>query len=135
VPERSERKVEAEVTGLQVEVRDLRQAMERNTESLSEVRDGFQRLRGELNGVLPRLEEKVERVIEHLNGREETEREYFEKVRVHETEIGTLFEQVGKKADAEANREEHGRLWLALRLFFYGTLVALAGLLVAKVLG
>lgn len=135
MPERSERKIEAEVTGLQVEVRDLRQAVEKNTESLSEVREGFQRLRGELNGVLPRLEEKVERVIEHLNGREETEREYFEKVRVHETEIGTLFEQVGKKADAEANREEHGRLWLALRLFFYGTLVALAGLLVAKVLG
>ena len=135
MPERSERKVEAEVTGLQVEVRDLRQAMERNTESLSEVRDGFQRLRGELNGVLPRLEEKVERVIEHLNGREDTERVYFEKVQVHETEIGTLFEQVGRKANAEANREEHGRLWLALRLFFYGTLVALAGLLVAKVLG
>jgi chromosome segregation ATPase len=131
VPERSEHKIDPEVAGLQVEVRDLRQAVEKNTESLSEVREGFQRLRGELNGVLPRLEEKVERVIEHLNGREE----YFEKVRVHETEIGTLFEQVGKKADAEANREEHGRLWLALRLFFYGTLVALAGLLLAKVLG
>jgi chromosome segregation ATPase len=127
--------VQADVTALQVEVRDLRQAVERNTESLSEVREGFQRLRGEINGVLPRIEEKVERVIAHVNGREETEREYFEKVRVHETEIGTLFEQVGKKADAEANREEHGRLWLALRLFFYGTLVALAGLLLAKVLG
>jgi chromosome segregation ATPase len=113
-----------------VEVRDLRQAVERNTESLSEVREGFQRLRGELNGVLPRLEEKVERVIEHLNGREE----YFEKVGVHETEIGTLFEQVGKKADAEANREEHGRLWLALRLFFYGTLIALLALLLERVL-
>lgn len=135
MPERSDRQIEAEVAGLQMEVRDLRQAVEKNTESLSEVREGFQRLRGELNGVLPRLEEKVERVIDHLNGREETEREYFEKVRVHETEIGTLFEHVGKKADAEANREEHGRLWLALRLFFYGTLVALAGLLVAKVLG
>lgn len=135
MPERSERKVEAEVTGLQVEVRDLREAVERNTESLSEVREGFQRLRGEINGVLPRLEEKVERVIEHLNGREDTERKYFEKVQIHEREIGTLFEQVGKKADAESNREEHSRLWLALRLFFYGTLVALAGLLVAKVLG
>lgn len=130
-----DRQLEADVSALQVEVRDLRQAVERNTESLSEVREGFQRLRGEINGVLPRLEEKVERVIAHLNGREETEREYFEKVRVHETENGTLFEQVGKKADAEANREEHGRLWLALRLFFYGTLVALAGLLLAKVLG
>lgn len=130
-----DRQLEADVSALQVEVRDLRQALERNTESLSEVREGFQRLRGELNGVLPRLEEKVGQVIDHLNGREETEREYFEKVRVHETKIGTLFEQVGKKADAEANREEHGRLWLALRLFFYGTLVALAGLLLAKVLG
>jgi chromosome segregation ATPase len=129
-----DRKLEADVSALQVEVRDLRQAVERNTESLSEVREGFQRLRGELNGVLPRLEEKVERVIEHLNGREETEREYFEKVQVHETELGTLFEQVGKKADAEANREEHGRLWLALRLFFYGTLIALLALLLERVL-
>ena len=135
MPERTERKIEAEVTGLQVEVRDLRQAVEKNTESLSEVREGFQRLRGELNGVLPRLEQKVQRVISQLNGREETGRQYFEKVQIHEREIGTLFEQVGKKADAEGNREDHGRLWLALRLFFYGTLVALAGLLVAKVLG
>jgi len=135
VPERSERKIEAEVTGLQVEVRDLRQAVEKNTESLSEVREGFSRLRGELNGVLPRLEEKVERVIDQLNGREDAERKYFEKVQIHEREIGTLFEQVGKKVDAEANREEHGRLWLALRLFFYGTLAALVGLLLAKVLG
>lgn len=134
MPPRSERKLEADVSALQVEVHDLRQAVERNTESLSEVREGFQRLRGELNGVLPRLEEKVERVIDHLNGREETDREYFEKVRVHETEIGTLFEQVRKKADAEANREEHGRLWLALRLFFYGTLVALVGLLLERLL-
>lgn len=125
-----DRKLEADVSALQVEVRDLRDAVERNTESLSEVREGFQRLRGELNGVLPRLEEKVERVIAHLNGREE----YFEKVRVHETEIGTLFEQVGKKADAESNREEHGRLWLALRLFFYGTLAALLALLLERVL-
>jgi chromosome segregation ATPase len=101
-----DRKLEADVSALQVEVRDLRQAVEKNTESLSEVREGFQRLRGEFNGVLPRIEEKVERVIDHLNGREE----YFEKVRVHETEFRTLFEQVGKKADAEANREEHGRL-------------------------
>ncbi len=129
-----DRQLEADVSALQVEVRDLRQALERNTESLSEVREGFQRLGGELNGVLPRLEEKVERVIDHLNGREETEREYFEKVRVHETEIGTLFEQVRKKADAEANREKHGRLWLALRLFFYGTLVALLGLLLERAL-
>jgi hypothetical protein len=108
--------------------------VDKNPESLSEVHKGFQWLRGELNGILPRLEEKVERVIEHLNGREETEREYFEKVQVHETELGTLFEQVGKKADAEANREEHGRLWLALRLFFYGTLIALLALLLERVL-
>lgn len=134
MPPDEKRKVEAEVAGLQVEVRDLRQAVERNTESLSEVREDFQRLRGELNGALPRIEEKVERVIDHLNGCEETEREYFEKVQVHEREIGTLFEQVGKKADAEANREDHGRLWLALRLFFYGTLAALVGLLLERVL-
>lgn len=134
MPQHSERNIEAEVTGLQVEVRGLRQAMETNTESLAQVREGFQRLRGELNGILPRLEEKVERVIEQLDGRHDVEREYFEKVQVHEREIGTLSQLVGKKADAEANREEHGRLWLALRLFFYGTLAALVGLLLARVL-
>lgn len=51
------------------------------------------------------------------------------------TPAGDVLAAVRIDADAEANREEHGRLWLALRLFFYGTLVALAGLLVAKVLG
>ena len=135
MPQRSERNIEAEVTGLQVEVRGLRQAMETNTESLAQVREGFQRLRGELNGILPRVEEKVERVIEQLDGRRDVEREYFEKVQVHEREIPTLFQQMGKKADAAANREEHGRLWLALRLFFYGTLAALLALLLARTLG
>lgn len=135
MPPRSERQIHAEVAGVQVEVHDLRQALDKNTESLSEVREGFQRLRGELNGILPRLEEKVERVIEQLDGRQDVEREYFEKVRVHEREIGTLFQQVGKKADTDANRTEHSRLWLALRLFFYGTLAALVGLLLERVLG
>lgn len=135
MPQRSERQIEAEVTGLQVEVRDLRQAVETNTRSLAEVREGFQRLRGEINGVLPRLEKKVERVIDQLDGREETEREYFEKVQVHATEIETLLEQVEKKADAEANRDDHQRLWAAVKLFFYGTLAALLGLLLERVFG
>lgn len=135
MPPIDKRKSETEVSGLQVEVRDLRQAVEKNTESLSDVRDGFQRLRGEINGALPRIEEKVERVIHQLDGREEVERQYFEKVQVHEHEIGALFEQVTKKADGEANREEHDRLWFALRLFFYGTLAALVGLLLSKLLG
>ncbi|MBI2192014.1 MAG: hypothetical protein HYU36_08525 [Planctomycetes bacterium] len=134
MPERSERKIDPEVAGLQVEVRDLRQAVEKNTESVSEAREGFQRLRGEINGSLPRIEEKVDRVINQLDGRQEVEREYFEKVQVHEREIGTLREQVGKKADGETNREEHGRLWLALRLFFYGMLTAVVGLLLSKLL-
>ena len=133
--QRRERKIESEVTGLQVEVRDLRKAMERNTESLTEVRECFQRFRGEMNGILPRLEEKVGRVIDQLNGRQEMEREYFEKVMIQEREIGTLFELVRDKADAGANRDEHGRLWLALRIFFYGTLVALTGLLLTKAVG
>ncbi len=123
-------KLNSEVAALQVEVRDLREAVDRNTECIAQVRDGFHRLRGEINGALPRIEEKVTRLID----RTEVERQYFEKVQVHEREIGTLFEQVGKKADADANREEHGRLWLALRLFFYGLLTAGVGLLLSKLL-
>lgn len=125
----------ADVAAIQVEVRDLRQAMDRNTASLTEVRECFQRLRGEMNGILPRLEEKVGRVIDQLNGRRETEREYFEKVRIQEREIGTLFELVRDKADAGANRDDHGRLWLALKLFFYGTLTALIGFLLVRIFG
>jgi chromosome segregation ATPase len=120
-----------DVAALEAEVRNLRGAVDRNTESVAKVREDFQRLRGEINGALPRIEEKVTRLIDHT----EVEREYFEKVQVHEREIGTLREQVGKKADAETNREDHGRLWLALRLFFYGMLAALVGLLLSKLLG
>lgn len=123
-------KLKAEVSALQVEVRDLRAAVDRNTESIADVRDGFQRLRGEINGSLPRIEEKVDRLID----RQETERQYFEKVQIHERQIGALYGQVAKKADAEANREEHGRLWFALKVFFYGMLTALVGLLVSKLL-
>lgn len=135
MPPDNEHKVEIEVAGLQVEVRNLRQAVDRGTESLSGVREGFQRLRGEMNGVLPRLEKKVERVIDQLDGHAETEREYFEKVSIHDRELETLFGQLGKKADTEANRDEHARLWIALRVFFYGTLTALIGLLLVKVFG
>ena len=129
-----ERDVKADVAALEVEVRDLRQAVDRNTESLSEVREGFQRLRGEINGSLPRIEEKVERVIDRLDERQVFEQEHFEKVEVHEHELAALVQQVSKKADAEANREEHSRLWLALRLFFYGMLTAVVGLLLSKLL-
>jgi len=135
MPPGSERKIEKEVAALQVSVRDLGKAVERNNESITELSEGFYHLRGEMNGVLPRLEGKVERVINQLERREKNDREYFEKVRVHDQQIKNLCNQVTGKADAEANREEHGRLWLAIRIFFYGTLAALIGLLIAEVLG
>jgi len=128
-------KIEREVAELQVSVRDLGQAVERNNESLTEVRDGFSRLRGEMNGILPRLEAKVERIIGQLERRDKSDREYFEKVQVHDQQVKTLCDQVEAKADADANRDEHGRLWLAMRIFFYGTLAALIGLLISEVLG
>ena len=92
-------------------------------------------LRGEMNGILPRLEAKVERIIGQLERRDKSDREYFEKVRVHDQQVKTLCDQVEAKADADANRDEHGRLWLAMRIFFYGTLAALIGLLISEVLG
>lgn len=127
-----ERQLDTAVAGLQVEVRDLRQAVERSADSLADVREDFQRMRGEMNGILPRLEGKIERVIEQLDGRADTEREYFEKVRVHDQELQTLSTQVATKAEAEGNRSAHDRLWLALRLFFYGTLIALVALLLER---
>jgi hypothetical protein len=113
----------------------LGKAVERNNESLTELSEGFHHLRGEMNGILPRLEGKVERIIGQLESREKDDREYFEKVRVHDQQITSLVGQVEAKADGEANRDEHGRLWLAIRIFFYGTLAALIGILLKEVMG
>lgn len=101
-----EQRIEAKVAGLQAEVGGLRQAVDRNSESLADARESLQRLRGEINGSLPRIEEKID----------------------------GLAGQVTVKADATANKDEHSRLWLALRLFFGGTLVALLGLLLERIL-
>jgi len=135
MPPDSERNIEGEVAALQTSVCDLGQAVERNTESLAELSEGFHHLRGEMNGALPRIEGKVERVISQLEKRDKEDREYFEKVQVHDQQVKNLCTQVDAKADAEANRVEHGRLWLAIRIFFYGTLAALIGLLIAEVMG
>ena len=101
-----EQRIEAKVAGLQVEVGALHEAVDRNTDSLADARESLQRLRGEINGSLPRIEKKID----------------------------GLATQVAGKADAAGNAGEHDRLWLALRLFFLGTLVGLLGLLLEKVL-
>ena len=127
--------LDAEVAGLQVAVRALRQAVESHTASLAEVREDFQRLRGELNGVLPRLEAMGQRLLDQLDAHQTVEREYFEKVRVHDQELETLFRVVGQKAEAAATQAAHRRLWWALRWFGVGTLGTLLGLLLLKLFG
>lgn len=127
-------RVSEEVAGLRAQMELVRGGLERNVESTNALREDFQRLRGELNGRLPALQERVEQLVEQITNHHESEKDYHARLQVHEQALASLTQDVSGKADAEANATEHGRLWLALRLFFYGTLVALLGLLLERVL-
>lgn len=122
--------VRVDVARMEVDVRDLRSGFERAEGSLGALREDFQRLRGEMTASLPRIERGLEAVHAELVWIEDVQRDCGEQVRVHDQESRALRRDLEKKADADANRHEHDRVWLALRLFFAGTLASLLALLV-----
>jgi len=97
-------------------------SLDRNHEVASAMREDLARMRGELNGTLPRIDRNVEKLFELLDGQRESFREYHEKTRVHEREIGLLFKGLNGKADEDKNEDAHAKLWL----FVKASLVALA---------
>ncbi len=127
-------KVTEEVAGLRAQMELVRGGLDRNVEATCALREDFQRLRGEINGRLPALQERVEQLVAQVTDHHEAEKDYHARLQVHEQALAAITRDLAGKADGKANETEHGRLWLALRLFFYGTLVALMALLLERVL-
>ncbi len=130
-----EKNLEVEVAGLASRVDAVQQSLEKNNESTAGLREDVARLRGEVNGTLPRIDRNVERLFGKLEEHEETARAYREKTEVHDHEIGILFKLNNGKADSKANDEAHSRLWLFLKVSLLAIATGAVGALVAKVYG
>ncbi|TET34853.1 MAG: hypothetical protein E3J72_12010 [Planctomycetota bacterium] len=69
-------KLEAEVAGLEARMDGVQQGLEKNTEATSAMREDVARLRGEINGTLPRIERNVERIFDRLEHNQEAVKSY-----------------------------------------------------------
>ena len=153
------RGLEADVAGLSSRVDAVQAAVERNGEATAGLQKEVSRLRGEINGTLPRIDRNVERLfdlpaaplrsaaqagkLDEHNGmvhacRERTEVPACAASRDaagrHQNEMGALFGALGSKADARSNEEAHSRLWLFLRLSLLAIATAAVGAVVVKAL-
>ena len=98
---------------------------------VSQVKQDVARLRGELNGNLPRLIAQVDRLAELIRSEREGSREHEEKVRTHEAEIAGLKESLKAKADEKVVEEAHRRIYFFIRLSLYAMAGAM-GLMALK---
>ncbi|MHC4740353.1 MAG: hypothetical protein ACYS8Z_00420 [Planctomycetota bacterium] len=128
-------KLEAEVAGLEARMDGVQQGLEKNTEATSAMREDVARLRGEINGTLPRIERNVERIFDRLEHNQEAVKSYHEKVQTHSHEIGLIFTALQQKADDKGNSEAHNRIWLVIRISLIAIFGSLAALLIAKAVG
>jgi hypothetical protein len=128
------RSLEAEVAGLSSRVDAVQTAVERNGEATAGLQQEVSRLRGELNGTLPRIDRNVERLFEKLDEHNGLVHACHERTEVHQTEIGALFGALGSKADARSNEEAHSRLWLFLRISLLAIATAATGAILIRAL-
>jgi chromosome segregation ATPase len=128
-------KLNTEVAGLKVEMKNVHNSLEKNNASTSGLREDFQRLRGEINGTLPRIERSVERIFDRLERNQEAVKTYHEKVQTHAHEIGLIFTALQQKADDKGNTEAHERIWFVIRISMLAIFGSLAALLVARAVG
>lgn len=98
---------------------------------VSHVKEDVARLRGELNGNLPRLIAQVDRLAELIQRQQEGAREYQEGVRVHEREIAGLKEALKAKADEKAVEEAHKKIYFFIRVSLYA-MAGAVGLMALK---
>ena len=98
---------------------------------VSHVKEDVARLRGELNGNLPRLIDRVDRLTELIHKQGEGARQYEEKVRTHESEIAGLKEALKAKADEKAVEEAHKKIYFFIRLSLYA-MAGAVGLMALK---
>ena len=125
----------AEVAGLKSEVKNVHDSLEKNTASTSSLREDFQKLRGEMNGSLPRIERNVERIFDRLEHNQETVKTYHEKVQTHAHEISLIFTALQQKADDKGNSEAHERIWLVIKISLVAIFGSLAVLLISRAVG
>ena len=129
------RNLEAEVAGLASRVDAVQVSLEKNNDATAGLGEEFARLRGEINGTLPRIDRNVERLFEKLDESQALLHACHERTEVHENEIGVAFKLLNGKASKEANDEAHARLWLFLRISLFAIATAALGGLVLKSLG
>ena len=123
------------VAALTSRVDAVQESLQKNNESTAGLREDVARLRGEINGTLPRIDRNVERLFGMLEEHEETARAYREKTEVHDHEIGILFKLDNGKASKAANEEAHTRLWFFLKVSLLAIATGAVGALIAKVYG
>ena len=129
-PDSEARSLEAEVAGLQSRVDALGDSVNRNTDATTALRTDVARLRGELNGTLPRIDRNVELLATRVQEYQEGVRSYQEQTQVHEHEIQSVMDALGGKADRASNDEAHKRLWFVIK----ASLIAIATGAVAAML-
>ena len=134
-PAEGDRSIEVEVAGLATRVDSLQQSLEKNNAATTCIGEQVARLRGEINGHLPRIEESVTRIHERLDVYRDEVADVREKEHIHEHEIGTVLEALGTKADTKSNDEAHKRLWLFLQISLYAIAAGAVGMLLVKASG
>ena len=106
----------------------------KNGEATAGLQNEVARLRGEINGTLPRIDRNVERLFEKLDESSGIVHACRERTEIHQNEIGSLFGALGSKADARSNEEAHSRLWLFLRISLLAIATAATGAVVIRAL-
>lgn len=134
-PDEKEKSLEAEVAGLSSRVDAMQESLEENSGVTAGLREDVARLRGEVNGTLPRIDRNVERLFEKLDEHNGLVHACHERTQIHQNEIGTLFGALGSKADARSNEEAHSRLWLFLQISLFAIAAGALGVLLAKAYG
>lgn len=127
--------LETEVAGLSSRVDAVQTAVERNGEATAGLQNEVSRLRGEVNGTLPRIDRNVEKIFDRLDEGQKLMHACHERTEVQANEIGTIFRVLNGKADKAANDEAHKRLWLFLRISLLAVAMGALGVLVAKAFG
>ncbi|TET34888.1 MAG: hypothetical protein E3J72_12190 [Planctomycetota bacterium] len=133
-PRKSE-KLEVEMGVLKDQLDSVQESIEKNSEATSATREDVARLRGEINGTLPRIDRNLEALSRQVIEHQETVRGYYEKTAVHGEEIRIIFKAMNGKADKSANDEAHSRLWFVIRISLIAIFSSLAVLLIAKSVG
>ena len=128
-------KLNAEVAGLKAQMKNVHDSLEKNNASTSGLREDFQRLRGEINGTLPRIQRSVDRIFDRLERNQDAVKTYHEKVQTHAHEIGLIFTALQQKADDKSNSEAHERIWLVIKISLIAIFGSLTALLVARAVG